>query len=192
AHPADILIRQVGEQRAGRIQVHQGLAVLPLGRLADMAAQHVHHQLAAVADAQDRHAPGVDFRVDGGGIGQVGAVGAAGEDDALGVPGLDLCQVGFVGINLAIDVAFPDTAGDELVILAAEIENDDGFLLHGTLLSLHTRYHTVIGLLYHDLSNIATYGPACYSAKPAKDGHRSGPNAGATSVLPGIQRDQHG
>ena len=131
AHPADILLGQAGKHRAGGIQVDDRFAVLTLGGLADLAAQHVHHQLAAVADAQDRHTPGVDLGVDGRRIRQIGAVGAAGEDDAHGVLGLDLGQVGTVRIDLAIDVTFTDAAGDQLVILAAEIQYDNGFLLHG-------------------------------------------------------------
>ena len=134
AHPADVARGQAVKQRAGGVEVDKRFAVFPLRRFADHAAQHVHHELAAVADAQHRHAPGVDGRVDGGRIGQIGAVGAAREDDALGVFGLDLGKVGLVGINFAIDVAFAHAAGDQLVILAAEVENDDGFLLHGALL----------------------------------------------------------
>ena len=130
AHPADILRGQRVKQRAGGVQVDQRLAVLALGCLADLTAQHVHHQLAAVADAEDGHAPVINFGVDRGRIRQVGAVGAAGEDDALGVFGLDFGKVGAVRINLAIYVAFADTTGDQLIILAAEIQNDDSFLLH--------------------------------------------------------------
>ena len=130
AHPADILRGQRVKQRAGGVQVDQRLAVLALGCLANLAAQHVHHQLAAVADAEDGHAPVINFWVDRGRIRQVGAVGAAGEDDALGVFGLDFGKVGAVRINLAIYVAFADAAGDQLIILAAEIQNDDSFLLH--------------------------------------------------------------
>ena len=130
AHPADILRGQRVKQRAGGVQVDQRLAVLALGCLADLAAQHVHHQLAAVADAEDGHAPVINIGVDRGRIRQVGAVGAAGEDDALGVFGLDFGKVGAVRINLAIYVAFADAAGDQLIILAAEIQNDDSFLLH--------------------------------------------------------------
>ena len=130
AHPADILRGQRVKQRAGGVQIDQRLAVLALGCLADLAAQHVHHQLAAVADAEDGHAPVVNLGVDRGRIRQVGAVGAAGKDDALGVLGLDFGKVGAVRINLAIYVAFADTAGNQLIILAAEIQNDDSFLLH--------------------------------------------------------------
>ena len=130
AHPAYILGGQRIKQRAGSIQIDQRFAVLTLGGLADLAAQHMHHQLAAVADAEDGHTPSKDFGVDRGRIRQIGAVGAAGEDDALRVFGLDLGKVGTVRIDLAIYVAFADTARDQLIILAAEIQNDNGFLLH--------------------------------------------------------------
>ena len=88
-----------------------------------MTAEHVHHQLAAVADAEDGHAPVINIGVDRGRIRQVGAVGAAGEDDALGVFGLDFGKVGAVRINLAIYVAFADAAGAKLIILAAKIND---------------------------------------------------------------------
>ena len=51
-------------------------------RLSDLAAQGVGHELAAVADAQDGHAPGEDFGIHMGGGLQIDGVGAAGEDDA--------------------------------------------------------------------------------------------------------------
>jgi hypothetical protein len=56
----------------------------------------------------------------------VDAVGSAGEDDADGVNAFDLVQSGIgVGLDLAVDAAFADAARDELVVLAAEIQNDD-------------------------------------------------------------------
>ena len=130
AHPADILRGQGVKQRAGGVQIHQRFAVLALRRLADLAAQHMHHKLAAIADAQNGHAPAVDFRVNRGRIRQIGTVGAACKDDALGILGLDFCKVGAVRIDLAIYVTFTDTACNQLVILTTEIQNDDGFLLH--------------------------------------------------------------
>ena len=140
AHPADVLGGQGVKQRAFGVQIDQRLAVFTLGGLADVAAEGVHHQLAAVADAQNGHTPGVNIGVDGGRIRQIGTVGAAGKDNALGVLGLDFGQVGAVRIDFAIHVAFADTAGDQLVILAAEIQNDNGFLLHRELPSYFSHY----------------------------------------------------
>ena len=84
AHPADGGGLHIGEHLAAVVHEDLGLAVLALGGAADAAAQQVHHELAAVADAQHRHAPAEDLGVDGGRILQIDAVGAAGEDDALG------------------------------------------------------------------------------------------------------------
>ena len=134
AHPGDALGGQALEELAGCIEVRLGLAVLPGGvvlGLGDPAAQVVGHQLAAVADAQDGHAPGEDGRVHLGGLGIIHAVGAAGEDDADGVHGADLVQRGGVGLHLAVDAALPDPAGDELVVLSAEIQHDDSLVRQG-------------------------------------------------------------
>ena len=130
AHPADVLVRQRIKQRAGRIQIHQRFTILPFGGFGHMATQLVHHQLTAVADTKNGHTPVVNIRVNGGRIRQISAVGAAGKDETLGVFGLDFSKVGAVRLNLAIHIAFTDTAGNQLVILAAEVQNDDGFLLH--------------------------------------------------------------
>ena len=135
AHPANILVRQSRKEIAGGIQIHQGLAIFPLRGLADLTAQHMHHQLAAIANSQNRNTPGINLGVNGGRIREICTVGAAGKDDALGIFGLDFGQIGAVRVNFAIHVAFADAAGNQLVILAAEIQDDDRFLLHKELLS---------------------------------------------------------
>ena len=43
---------------------------------------------------------------------------------------VDFGNVRLVRINLTINIAFTYSAGDKLLILAAEIQNDNGFLLH--------------------------------------------------------------
>ena len=131
-HPADILVGQTIKQRAGGIQVHQRFAVFPLGSLGHTAAQLVHHQLAAVANPQNRHAPGIHGGINGGRIRQISAVGPTGKNDPLRVFGLDLCKISAIGINFAIHVALADAACDQLVILTAKIQNNDSFLLHGS------------------------------------------------------------
>ena len=85
AHPADGGGLNILEHLAAVVHKDLGLAVLTLRSAADMTAQQVHHQLAAVADSQHRDAPVEDLGVDGGRIFQIDAVGAAGEDDSLGV-----------------------------------------------------------------------------------------------------------
>ena len=99
-----------------------------------MAAQQMHHQLTAVADAQHRHAPVEDLGVDRGGILQINAVGAAGKNDALGILCLDDRQVGFIGIDFTVDIVLADAARDQLIVLAAKVQHDDSFMLHDVLL----------------------------------------------------------
>lgn len=137
AHPADGGGLHIGEHLAAVVHEDLGLAVLALRGAADMAAQQVHHELAAVADAQHRHAPAEDLGVDGGRILQIDAVGAAGEDDALGVLRLDDGQVRLIGIDLTVDIILADAARDELIVLAAKVQHDHGFMLHDVLLSIY-------------------------------------------------------
>ena len=137
AHPADGGGLHIGEHLAAVVHEDLGLAVLTLGGAADVAAQQVHHELAAVADAQHRHAPAEDLGVDGGRILQIDAVGAAGEDDTLGVLRLDDGQVRLIGIDLTVDIILADAARDELIVLAAKVQHDHGFMLHDVLLSIY-------------------------------------------------------
>ena len=143
AHPADVAVRQAFKQRAGGVQRNQRLSIFPLRGLADFTAQIVHHELAAVADAQDRHTPGINFRIDGRRIGQISAVRATGKNDTLGIFGLDLGKVRAVRIDLTIHVAFTDAACNQLIILAAKVQNNDSFLLHGDTPFLICTFHTI-------------------------------------------------
>ena len=134
AHPADGRGLNILEHLAAVVHKDLGLAVLTLRGAADMTAQQVHHQLAAVADAQYGHAPAEDLGVDGGRVLQINAVGAAGEDDALRVLGLDQCQIRLVGIDFTVDIVLADAARDQLIVLAAKVQHDDSFMLHDVFL----------------------------------------------------------
>ena len=130
AHPGNALGRQALEKLAVGVEIRLGLAVLPGGVVRGRhhpAAQVVGQQLAAVADAQDGDAQLEDLRIGLGRLGIVYAVGTAGEDDADGVQGLDIGQGRGVGLDLAVHIALPDAPGDELVILSAEV-NDQNHL----------------------------------------------------------------
>ena len=136
AHPADGGRLNIREHFAVIVHEHLRLAVLTLRCTADVTAQQMHHQLAAIADAQHRHTPGKDLRVDRGRILQINTVGATGEDDALGVLCLDDRQISFIGIDLTVDIVLADTARDQLVVLAAKVQHDNSFMLHDILSSL--------------------------------------------------------
>ena len=128
AHPGDAPLRQALEQAAGGIIEGLRLAVLPGGVLlgsGDGPAQGLGHELAAIADAQNGHPQPEDLRIHVGGLLVVDAVGSAGEDDPHGVKGPDLREGEGVGLHLTVDMALPDAPGDELVILAAEIQHQN-------------------------------------------------------------------
>ena len=133
AHPGDAPLRQAFEELAGGVVIGLGLAVLPGGvlvGLGHLAAQGVGHELAAIADAQHRHAQLKDGRVGLGRARLIDGVGAAGEDEADGLHSAEFLQRGRVGLDLAIDAALAHPAGDELVVLAAEIQDNHGLMGH--------------------------------------------------------------
>ena len=134
AHPYDALGGHVLEQPGSRLfQVQPDLAVL--GGLGgdDTAADHPGCQLAAVADAQNGNAQLQDLGIVVGGGHIIHAVGAAGEDDALVAPGLDLLGGnGVVLFDLRVHMEIPDSAGDQLIILSAEVQNQDFFQIDCT------------------------------------------------------------
>ena len=90
-----------------------------------LAAQAMHHDLLAVADAEDRDAHVKDacgrhrraFGKDGG--------GAARKDHRLGGEGLQEGVVHLVeGMDLAIDVQLAQATRDQLRHLAAEVDDE--------------------------------------------------------------------
>ena len=88
----------------------------------------MRHELAAVADAEDGDAEGEDL----GGVvrrrGVVDAVGSSRKDDALRGDLFDPFKRYRVGQDLAVHIVLAHTAGDQLVVLTAEVEYDHGFL----------------------------------------------------------------
>ena len=135
AHPHDGGAGDVAEEGAGGVgDAELGAAVLAGDAGADLAAEGLHHELHAVADAEDGEAEVEEGGVDLGGAGLVDAAGAAGEDDAFGGERADAVEGGGEGEDLAVDLAFADAPGDELAVLRAEVEDDDLFLgLHGVI-----------------------------------------------------------
>ena len=129
AHPDNAALGHVGKELGSLLfQVQLDFAVFRGLGGNDRAAGHPGGELAAIADAENGDSQlqhrGVIMR--GGHI--VDAVGAAGEDNALVVPGLDLLGGDCVVLlNLRVDVEIPDSAGNQLIILAAKVQNQNFF-----------------------------------------------------------------
>ena len=57
------------------------------------------------------------------GLLQINTVGAAGEDNAHGVEGTDFLNGRGIGLDLAVNILFPNPPGDKLIVLTAEIQH---------------------------------------------------------------------
>ena len=126
AHQADLLGAETLEQRAGGIHFHGRLAVFAGGAGRDCAAKRPCGELCAVADTEHRDAEVENALVAMRRILAIDAVGAAGQDDADWGKLLDLLCGHVAGLDDGIDAALAHTARDQLLILAAEVENENG------------------------------------------------------------------
>ena len=146
AHPGDPLGGKPPEQGAAGIVPSLRLAVLPGGGVGggdNPAAQMVSQQLTAVANAQNGHAQREDGRVYLRRAGLIDAAGTAGKDDSDGIFRLNLPQGSGIGQDLAVDAALADAAGDQLIVLPAEVQNDD--FLHRSVLPVPKNDVTRLG-----------------------------------------------
>ncbi|MGY3680318.1 hypothetical protein ACVWXU_003941 [Streptomyces sp. TE33382] len=125
-HPHRLLGGRALEERgAGLGDGEAGAAVLTGTVVVDGAAERGGHQLEAVAHAEHRD-PGLEQRaVEGGRALCVHRGRAAGQDDRAGVPGQHLGHRHGGRDDLAVDPGLTDTAGDELGVLRAEVDNED-------------------------------------------------------------------
>ena len=136
AHPAYRHRGNLLKQKGGLIYLHLGLSILADRSGGYLSAQLVCHQLGAIADAQDRNTQIKNRLINVGGFLQIYAVGTAGKDDALGIHFFNGLQRHSIGVHFAVDIAFADTAGNQLIILTAEVQNNNHLSVHGKLLFL--------------------------------------------------------
>ena len=129
AHPALGALVDTGKKRVRLPDLQTGKPVFPFFRPGDRAAQGVDHELHAVADAQHRHAQVKNRRRRPGAVFFVYAGRAARQDDTFGVKGLQTFDVDVRGLDLAVHFLFPHAPGNELVVLGAEIDDDDHVFL---------------------------------------------------------------
>src|SRR5512143_3281876 len=114
------------EARGGMQDGDFGVSVFAVGAGDDLAAERMHHEMQSVTDAEDGKAEFDDALIGWGRIGVVDGRGAAGEDDADGSVAADFVECGGAGENDGEDVELANSARDELSVLRAEVEDDDG------------------------------------------------------------------
>ena len=133
AHPADRSGGNAVEQRGIRIHIHFRMAVLADRRLLHHAVQQIAHQLRAVADSQHRNAQLKYLFGTAGSAVLKHHIRSPGENDPLGIHLPDLVQAQIIGMYLAVYVAFADAARNQLIVLAAKVQNNDHLSVHEIL-----------------------------------------------------------
>ena len=106
--------------------IQLGAAVLAGSGAGDRAAERLRHRLKAVADAEHGQA-----EVEQRGVQLRGAVGvdagrAARQHDGLRILGLDLLDARGVRDDLRVHPGLADAARDQLRVLRAEVDHQDG------------------------------------------------------------------
>jgi hypothetical protein len=91
----------------------------------DPPAEHLGDELEPVADAQHRHAEVEHPRRRHGRPLRLDRHRATGEDDALRPERLDVRQRQVRPVDLAVDPQLADPPGDQLGVLAPEVEDED-------------------------------------------------------------------
>src|SRR5690606_16829005 len=95
-----------------------------------LATEEVADELHAVADAEHGDTQLEDLGVDRGRAVLEDARGTAGEDDRRGLQRLDGGDAHRARVDLTVDAELADAPGDELRVLAAEVEDEDGCAGH--------------------------------------------------------------
>jgi len=127
AHPADgIFIHMVKQRRVG-IEVHVGFSIFAHFGSLHLTPQQICHQLGSVTDSKHRNPKQKNLRAAVRSVLQINRIRAAGKNDALILLFPQLLYRSFVGFNLAVNIAFTNTARDQLAVLSSEIHHQYGF-----------------------------------------------------------------
>ncbi len=94
--------------------------------LDELCADVARQQLHAVTDAEDRHARLDESPSIAGAPSTKRALGATGENQRSGAAQRERAPRSIVRNDLAVDAQLPRSPRDELTVLRAEIENEDG------------------------------------------------------------------
>ncbi len=130
AHPADCFFGYAFKQLGLVVHRNLSFAVFADRCSCHFSSQHMRHELGTVADTKYGHTQFEHFHITKRGLFAVYAVGASCENNSLGMHFFQLVQRKVVRMHFTIYIAFSDSAGYQLVILTAEIENHNHFSIH--------------------------------------------------------------
>ena len=125
AHQNKLLLVKSLEKLHLRVDFHSGSAVFAGGAGLNLSAEGIGHKLCAVANSHNGNAEIENFRVAAQGFVRINAVGASGEDDADGRKLLYFLRRDISGFYQRVYMALPHPSGDQLLILPAEIQNQN-------------------------------------------------------------------
>ena len=125
AHPHGLLGREVVEE-LGVVRLELGLAELGRSGALDGAAEVARHELHAVTDAERRDPEREDLGVEVRRAIGVHRGGAAGEDQRRRVSRRDLRGRQSVSDELRVHPRLAHTTRDQLAVLPAEVDDEDG------------------------------------------------------------------
>src|SRR5271155_225216 len=114
------------EEHGVRHDVDLRVTVLTFLRGTHLAAESVHHELQSVTNAEDGQSQLKEARISRRRIFVVDRPRRTGKHNAHGAAVLNLSERGVAGQYHGENVLFADAARDELRILRAEVEDDNG------------------------------------------------------------------
>ena len=120
-----------GSSSDGAVRMEHGPAVLATHPPPNGAAELLGDQLGAVADAEHRHTELVDRRIEARSTLDVDALRPTRQHDRQRRSRGDVGGDDRVGHDLGEDVQLANPPGDELGVLSAEVDDEDGLMLGG-------------------------------------------------------------
>ena len=154
------------KQRGRPIHKDLCLAVLSHRSLLYLSAQHMHHQLRAIAQTENRDPKLKQFLCISRRSLLITTVRSPGQDDPLRVLFLNLLNTRLVGIYFTVNITFSDAPCNQLIVLTAKVNDDYLFLIHEPFssCSLLERHTCILPQKTPPISLIISYAVLVYKA----------------------------
>ena len=130
AHPANIPAFYAFEQRTICLQFHGSLAKFADTSAFNMSTQSMCHELMSIANAKNRHTQLENTGINFWSFFSIYAVWSTCKNYTFRIFRFDLFKRIGIRNNLAVNSAFSNSSGNQLIVLAAEVNNQYKFVLH--------------------------------------------------------------